>query len=282
MCLNLCKLIKMDILPCDCLRIIFSFIKDKDFINFISTSKYFNFLIKYNLKIMTDQHKLSKIENVKNIYVFTNILYDFICFYPKRIPHTITEMMFHDNFYEENKVTNDELSKFKHIRKINFGMYYCKCNFIYDNILDETNKKELVMTLITNKVFSCYFSRGREYDVLVNFWNIEGFKTTYTRVLCKYKALQTISKNTNSICKLSLNLTDSINGCINKRDENEFRYFKNNIVEISNDYDNYLNFLIFHIDKMLEYMIKFKNIVCEKYETIRIEFEKSEMAIICV
>ncbi len=262
----------MELMPCDCLRIICSFIKDRDYINFISTSKYFHSLIKYNLKIMTGQHKLSKISNVKDTYVFTNILYDFICFYPERIPHTITEITFCDKFNEESYVTNNELYKFKHIRKINVGMYYCKCNFMYGDILDTINKKEFAMTIITNRVFGDNFMRPRQYDEIIASCYLKKFKRMYTQVFCRYQSLQMTIEFDNGIYLLGFDLINSINRCINKMDENEYCYYKKDTLGISNDYDNYKEFLVFHINLILEYLVKLKNMVCEKHEKIRIEF----------
>ncbi len=264
----------MDQLPCDCLRIIFNFVKDKDYINVTSTLKYFHSLIKYNLKIMTNQHSLSKINKVKDIYVFTNILYDFMCFYPQHIPQTIIKLTFCDNFLDDNCVTSEQIYKFKHLRKINIGMYYCNCKFIHDNILDVVNKKELTMTLITNRVFRDIFPRSTSHDKIIDDCFLRKFKRRYIENFDKYQSSQLLIENPNGIYQLTYGLIDSINRCINKENENEMCYSKKDIVGIANDYDNYYKFLVFHINKILEYLLKLKSMVCEKYEDIRLEFKK--------
>ncbi len=259
----------MELLPCDCLQIICYYIKDKDFVNFISISKYFRSLIKYNLKIMTNQHKLSKITEVKDIYVFTNILYDLVNFDITIIPNTIAEITFCDEFNEPF----DELCNFKHLTKINVGMYYCKS--LCDNIVNLTNEKELVMTIITNKVLASLFRYDTQslYNKLNN-GTIFCFKQIYDSSYNNYVRLQTAIK-INVTYQVDFMLHSSINNNINPTNEHELRYFKNSALEISDDYENFMEFLAFHIDKMLEYLMKLKFIICEKNEKIRYEFVAS-------
>ncbi len=259
----------MEQLPCDCLRTIFNFIKDKDYINATSISKYFRHVIKYNLKIMTEQYKLSKLTWAKHFYVFTNILYDYILINPHQIPNTIIEITFFDEF----NTIFDKLYEFKHLKKINVGMFYCD-TLTYKNFLNISNKQELVMTIITNKVFANLFntySQQLYYNIKTN-WFSNNFKLKFDANYEWYERLQAIIKHTRDAYELDFTLINSINRSINKFDENEFYYYKGNVVLISNDYDNYVNFLKFHIDKILGYLIKLKSVVCEKNERIRIEF----------
>ncbi len=262
------NLIHMELLPCDCLGVIYSFIRDKDYINFTSTSKYFHSLIKYNLKIMTNQHKLSKLTWAKHFYFFTNILYDFILMNSAQIPSTITEITFFDEFH----ANFDELREFKHLKKIHIGMFYWDLS--YNNFPNILNKQELVMTIITNKVFACLFSTYplQLYVNIKNNWFLNKFKQMFQLNYDMYKRFQTVIKHTNDIYQLDFNLMNSINRCINTMDENEIYYFKKDVLEISNDYPNYLKFLVFHIDLILEYLTKLKIMVCERNEKIRIEF----------
>ncbi len=260
----------MELLPHDCLQVICSFIRDREFINFASTSKYFNSLIKNNLKIMTNQHKLSKITNVKDIYIFTNILYDLVNFDFTQIPHIITEITFCDEFNE----TFDELANLKYLKKINIGMYYGKslCN----NINNLTNQKELVMTIITNKVLKKLFNCDTTglYVNLDDIYFLTSFRTIYSYSYNNYMALQEEIK-TNNVYQLDFITLMKINIIINTTNEHELRYFKNNFAEVSDDYENYMEFLTFHASKMLEYLVKLKFLICEKHENIRYDFVAS-------
>ncbi len=260
----------MERLPRDCLTIICNLINDKDYVNFTSISKYFRSLIKHNVKIMTNQHKLSKIIKVKNIFVFTNILYDYKNFDVTKIPHTITEITFCDEFNE----TFDKLCKFKYLTKINIGMYYHKS--LCDNMHNITNIKEIAIIIITNSVFANLFHCNPRYLYAnINSGDfLNRFKTTYDIIYNRYITLQTRIKN-NLAYQIDFVLLRSINMNIDVTNEYELCYFKNNILEISEDYENYMSFLTFHIDKVLEYLTKLKFTVCENHEKIRRKFVAS-------
>ncbi len=257
----------MELLPCDCLKTICNFIKDKDYINFVSSSKYFHSLIKYNLKIIKEQYKLSKIIEVKDIYVFTNILYDFMIFEPTQIPHTITEITFRHNFDQPI----DELCEYQYLTKINIGMYYSDSKLLYDNFSGKINKKELVMTIITNRVFASLFNLDtRNLCNLLNANNcfLRKFKEIYSEYHDRYTGFQYYIKKVEDIWGLNDSWMIPINRCINIENEYELCYFKRDPLELINkgDFIDYLNFLKWHIDKILEYFVKLKNIMCDKYE----------------
>ncbi len=258
----------MELLPCDCLKIICEFIKDKDFINFISSSKYFRSLIKYNLKIMTEQYKISKIADVKNVYVFVNILYDLANFYVIRIPDTITEITFCDGF--DGKL--DELCNFKHLTKINIGMYYWN-KISYDILPNIINKKEIAMTRITNNVFAKLFNFDTtQYYVKFDNLFLDSFKQVYNMNYDRYKKEQTEIGTIIDTWDLDFNIVQLINKSINKPNNYEFCYYKKTINDMENDFDNYMELWKFHINKIMDYLIKLKNIICDKHEKIRNEF----------
>ncbi len=258
----------MELLPCDCLKIICEFIKDKDFINFVSSSKYFHFLIKYNLKIMTEQYKISKISDVKNVYVFINILYDLANFYVIRIPDTITEITFCDGF--DGKL--DELCNFKHLTKINIGMYYWN-KISYDILPNIINKKEIAMTRITNNVFAKLFNFDTtQYYVKFDNLFLDSFKQVYNMNYNRYKKEQIEIGDIIYTWDLDFNIVQLINKSINKSNDYEFCYYKKTINDIENDFDNYMEFWKFHINKIMDYLIKLKNIICDKHEKIINEF----------
>ncbi len=256
--------IHMELLLYDCLGIICNFIKDKDFINFISTSKYFNSLIKYNLKIMTEQHKLSKIIRVKSIYIFTNILCENLNPKYASIPHTITEITFNDKF----NGTLDGLCNFKYLTKINIGMHYCKKIF-YDNFADTLNKKELAMTIISNKVFANMFNFDiKQLQIYINMYGIrvsDDLKQNCDLCFKLYKNAQmqlvSITKNTINKSMVLLNIINKINKSIDMSNNYESCYHKIFISAVPYDY---IKFLEFHIDKILNYLIKIENIISGK------------------
>ncbi len=251
----------MEQLPCDCLRTIFNFIKDKDYINVISTSKYFRSLTKYNLKIMTDQYKLGKIIKVKNIFVFTNILYDYKNFDVTKIPHTITEITFCDEFNE----SFDKLCKFEHLTKINVGMYYYKSPS-YDKFPDKINKHEILITIICNRVLSKLFSFNEKlYDNLNNSLLLIGFEYLYNSNYTLYEKTQIQIKNNCEI--INCTIIFGISSSINVLNDYEVSYLKKNM-DMIYEYGNYINFVGEHVDKILEYLVKLKKTICDKHGNI--------------
>ncbi len=264
----------MEFCPCDCLKIICESINDSDFINLILCSKYLYSLRKYNLKtIMTGKYKLSKIEHVKNMYVFTNIFYDFLKLDTSQIPNTIKEITFCDNFNE----TINELYDFKNLTKINIGMYYYNDELFCDMPNTITTKKELAMTIITNRVFGNMFNIDtRNLDNNINNkWFLNNFKRMYDSNYKKYKNMKVTVSEIRTVFDLrnfDFNFIHDINRCINKSNFREIYYFKRSMLELSKDNTEYFEFLEFHIDKILDYLIKLKNTICENHEKIRIDF----------
>ncbi len=253
----------MELLPCDCLKLICNFIRDKDFIHLILSSKYLYSLIKYNLKIMTEQHKLSKMNNVKDIYVFTHILYDLTNFDHTKIPHTIIEITFCDEFNEKF----NELCNFKNLNKINIGMHYSNKQLL-NNFSDTINKKEIAKTMISNRVFMSLFNNvNNKLD-----WFAINFKHMYDSAYNNYNELKTKIENAKIPAHLDFILVSTVNTYINKENKYEFHYYRKNIKQIIDGFDDYVEFLKFHIDMILKNLTKLKNTMCEKHENIRNEF----------
>jgi hypothetical protein len=262
----------MELLPCDCLRIICYDIDDKDFINLISSSKHLYSHRIYKLKILINKYNLSEILCFNNIFVFSNIVYDLINFEPSIIPQTVIEITF---LYDCNEKVN-ELCNFKHLTKINVGMYFCNHELFSDNISHMIDKKELAMTLITNRVFASLFNCGTNQLYNNNTkWFILNFKRMYDSNYVKYKDLKNVLENFKTINQLNFSFVNTINSCINKSNYKELRYYKKNYVEIVNDIDEYMAFLVFHVDKILKYLIQFKKSLCEKHEKINCDFSES-------
>ncbi len=266
----------MELCPCDCLKIICDSINDRDFINLLLSSKYLYSLQKYNLKIMMmEQHKLSKIENVKCMYVFTNIFYDFIKLDCILIPDKIREITFRDNFNE----TFNELYNFKHLTKINIGMYYYNDQLFCEMPNMIINKNELAMTVITNRVFANLFNIDINLlrNNFNNKWFLNNFKRMYDSNYGKYEKMRAMVKNIKNVydlCHFDVNYIYIINLCINKSNEYELYYFRKSMLELLEDSTGYFEFMEFHIEKILDYLIKLKNTICENHVKNRIEFSE--------
>lgn len=248
----------MELLPSDCLKIICKDISDKYFINLLITSKFMSSWRTHNLKVLDGCYKMSKIMNVINVFTFTNILYDYEYFDVGIIPKTIKKITFDDICDDKF----DELFVFE-IEDVNVGMFY------------ENNcygRDDMTMTIITNKVFSnlfnCSVNKLRANIKNGDMWFLLNFKRMWTSAYCKYYDYRVIWS---SVYKeyydfRIMDMIKKINSCINKANDYEYKFYRPN-----NTVPN-VEFLNFHIEKIMIYLDKIKKMVCDKYDKVKCEF----------
>lgn len=142
----------MDLLPLDILKLINENICDVDFINLISASKTMYGLREYNLKILTEQYSISKIQHIIDTYTFRNIYYDLLEWNVQLIPTAIEKIKFIDEF-NENFSELFDMAKYKSLKHVDIGIFYVNGDIFNEEIPNTININELCMTLITNKIF---------------------------------------------------------------------------------------------------------------------------------
>lgn len=248
----------MELLPSDCLKIIFNDVDDRDFINVLMVSKFMSSWRNYNLKVLNGCYRMSKIMKVINVFTFTNILYDFEHFEIKILPKTIKKITFDDNFNDRF----DELFMFK-IQDVSVGMFYDNDCYGMDNV---------VMTCITNRVFSNLFNCSMD-KLKANIkngdrWFLLNFKRMWTSAYKKYSNMHNMINASYFYGYMKMDVIGNINCCINRANNYECKFYKpdDRVVE------SYMPFLNFHIKKIMIYLDKLKKIVCDKYDKVRCEF----------
>lgn len=246
----------MELLPSDCLKIIFNDVDDKDFINVLMLSKFMLSWRNYNLKVLDGCYRMSKIMKVINVFTFTNILYDFEHFDIKILPKTIRKITFDDNFNDRF----DELFMFK-IQDVSVGMFYDNDCYEMDNV---------AMTCITNRVFSSLFNCSVD-KLKANIkngdrWFLLNFKRMWTSAYKKYCDMDKMRDEEMNYLKIELKRI--LNDCINEKNYHECNFYMFGLQVVNSD----MIFLNFHIEKIMIYLDKLKKIVCDKYDKIRCEF----------
>lgn len=147
----------LDILPIELIILIVEFISDYDFFNLIKTCKY---LLEFsNSKKLTNAYQLSKIEHVKDIFKFSNIIYDYETFDILKIPIKINKIILCYGYCD--KINNINL--LPNLREIQINSFFSDSEFIM-NIPDTIiNKYNIIILTLIN-----YFNKILLHDFVLN------------------------------------------------------------------------------------------------------------------
>lgn len=249
----------MDKVPNDILRLIFNELDDIDFIKFLSVSKYFSKIDKYNLRTLTDQYKLSKI--IGKPYNFSNILYDLFEWNFELIPINIIKIEFIDEFNEDIS----ELFKLKQLKVIKIGMFYTNAQLLENN-LEAVNKVELVNTFICNKMFASELKTdiARLYDIQASRVFPRWFnKISMNVVKRKYlrKTTLEMTKENDQKSRNFMRYYEKYNDHININ-KYESEYHLTSINDLTNFH---LEFVEFVIELMIKNTKKLRQMTYDKY-----------------
>lgn len=135
-------------------------ISDKDFVHFICVSKQ-HMLTLSRTKLLTNKYEISKIKHVIHVYSFTKCIYNLEKWDIKLIPHTLKNITFVRRFNENCK----ELFTFSDLT-INIGKYYINYDLLKNDVTNITNKNELIMTIVTNNIYTKIMRTIRENSKL--------------------------------------------------------------------------------------------------------------------
>lgn len=148
-------------LPIEIIKIISNFLDhDIDFINLIATCSSLYKCSK--LRDLTSSYPFSKISKVCNHYTFTQIVYDLETYDDSmKIPQDVHTIVLSEKY-------NDKLDYFyshPNLKSIDVGIFYDNIDSL-STIIDTINKKEIIMTIISNIYMKNTFSDG--FDILKN------------------------------------------------------------------------------------------------------------------
>lgn len=139
------------ILISDLAKVIYQYLNDKDFCNYLNCSKYINKQSK--LKVLTSKFDLIGYYNVKDKYILTNILLtDKVINKHLGVILPITTVSVHIIMFNGIIVNANKLNK---LRFIDFGIHYTNSHIINDlSFMDKDLLLSFSVNILTNNILS--------------------------------------------------------------------------------------------------------------------------------